>query len=184
MRLSALVCALALLASRAQAADTHWIGSWAASPAMPMAAPPNNPARGTPSFNNQTITQVVRLSAGGPRLRIRLSNEYGPKPLRIGAVRVALLGADGALVQGSERPVNFSGSASALIPQGAPMMSDPVVLPTKPLARLRVSLYLPTDSNGCTCHVSGQELVSIAPGDATQQAPPPPPRAPASSAPS
>jgi lysophospholipase L1-like esterase len=172
MRLSLMICVLAFMASQVQAAEGRWVGSWAASPAMPMAAPANNPARGTPSFNNQTITQVVRLSAGGQRLRVRLSNEYGPKPLKVGAVRVALLGADGAVVQGSERPVNFSGAAATSIPQGAPMVSDPVALATKPLARLRVSLYLPADSNGCTCHMSGQELVSVVPGDATAAPPP------------
>jgi len=173
MRLAALICALALSASHVQAAGAHWIGSWAASPAMPMAAPANNPARGTASFNNQTITQVVRLSAGGSQLRIRLSNEYGPKPLQIGAARVVLVGADGAVVPGSERTVTFSGAASALIPPGAPMLSDAVTLSTKPLARLRVSLYLPTDTNGCTCHMTGMNLISIAPGDVTQAPPAP-----------
>jgi lysophospholipase L1-like esterase len=171
MRLSAPVCALALLASHAQAAGGHWVGSWAASPALPMAAPANNPARGTPTFNNQTITQVVRLSAGGQQLRIRLSNEYGPKPLQVGAARVALVGADGAVVAGSERTVTFSGAATALIPPGAPMLSDAVALATKPLARLRVSLYLPTDTNGCTCHMTGMDLISIAPGDVTRAPP-------------
>jgi lysophospholipase L1-like esterase len=172
MRLSVLVCALALAASHAQAAGAKWIGSWAASPAMPMAAPANNPARGTASFNDQTITQVVRLSAGGQRLRIRLSNEYGPKPLQIGAARVALLSADGAVVAGSERTLSFSGAATALIPPGAPMVSDAVALPTKPLGRLRVSLYLPADTNGCTCHMTGMDLISIAPGDVTKAPPP------------
>jgi lysophospholipase L1-like esterase len=173
MRLSVLVCALALTAFHAQAAGTKWIGSWGASPAMPMAGPANNPARGTASFNNQTVTQIVRLSAGGPRLRLRLSNEYGPKPLQVGALRVVLVDTDGVAIAGSERAVSFSGAASALVPAGAPMLSDPVALPTKPLARLRVSLYLPADSNGCTCHMTGQDLISIAPGDATQSPPPP-----------
>jgi lysophospholipase L1-like esterase len=171
MRLAIFACALALVASAVQAAPEHWIGSWAASPALPMAAPPSNPARGTPTFNNQTITQVVRLSAGGQRLRVRLSNEYGSKPLQIGAARVALLGADGAVVTGSERTVTFSGAAAALIPPGAPMLSDAVALPTKPLARLRISLYLPTDTNGCTCHMTGMDLVSVAPGNVTQAPP-------------
>ncbi|HEX3886485.1 MAG TPA: SGNH/GDSL hydrolase family protein [Phenylobacterium sp.] len=172
MRLSALVCALALAAPHAQAAGAKWIGSWGASPAMPMAAPANNPARGTATFNNQTVTQIVRLSAGGPRLRLRLSNEYGPKPLQVTVARVALVSADGAVIPGSERTVSFSGAASATLPAGAPMLSDPVALPTKPLSRLRVSLYLPADTNGCTCHMTGQELISIAPDDVTQTPPP------------
>jgi hypothetical protein len=177
MRLTILGCAFLLAAGQAGAATEHWIGSWAASPAPPMAAPANNPARGTPTFNNQTITQVVRLSAGGPRLRLRLSNEYGPKPLQIGIARVALVGPDGAVVPGSERTVTFSGAAGATIPAGAPLLSDPVALPTKALSSLRVALYVPADTNGCTCHMTGMDLVSVAPGDATQA-----PRVPAKDA--
>jgi lysophospholipase L1-like esterase len=170
MRLSVLVCALALVASHAQAAGSHWIGSWGASPAMPMAAPANNPARGTPTFNNQTVVQVVRLSAGGAVLRLRFSNEYGTHPLAIGAVRVALVGDDGATIAGSDRAVSFGGAADATLPPGAPLISDPVALPTRTMAKLRVSLFLPTDTNGCTCHMSGSEVIQVLPGDATQQA--------------
>ena len=74
MRLLGLICALALCATNAEAAGARWIGSWGASPAMPMAAPPNARFQGTPTFNNQTVVQLVRLSAGGNRLRLRFSN--------------------------------------------------------------------------------------------------------------
>lgn len=169
MRLTVLACAVALVATGAQAATTRWIGSWGASPAMPMAAPANAPARGTPTFNNQTVVQTVRLSAGGARLRLRFSNEYGTHALAIGAVRVALVGDDGLMVAGSDRAVSFGGAATATVPPGAPLISDPVTLPTKALAKLRVSLFLPTDTNGCTCHMTGSELAQVLPGDATQQ---------------
>lgn len=175
MRPTALLCALALIATDARAAGAHWIGSWGASPAPPMdaaKAPPALARVATPSFDNQTVVQVVRLSAGGQRLRLRLTNEYGPQPLAIGAARVALVGPDGAVVAGSDRAVSFSGAASATIPPGAPLVSDPVALPAKPLSRLQVSLYLPTDTHGCTCHASGNELVRVAAGDATGKAPP------------
>jgi len=171
MRLLALVCALALVASEAQAA-ARWIGSWGASPAPPMAAPARAPALGTPTFNNQTVVQIVRLSAGGRRLRLRLTNEYGAHPLAIGAVRVALVGPNGAVVAGSDRAVAFSDAASATLAPGAPLLSDPVALPTRALARLRISLYLPTDTNGCTCHMSGSELAQVSAGDTTKDAGP------------
>lgn len=175
MRLLGLICVLILSASNAEAAGARWIGSWGASPAPPMAtAPVGVGARfpTTPTFNNQTIVQVVRLSAGGPRLRLRLTNEYGDHPLAIGAARVALVGPDGAILAGNERPVRFSGGKSATIPNGAPLISDPVALPTKALARLRISLFLPSDTGGCTCHMNGLQPVLVAAGDATQDFPP------------
>ena len=173
MRRTALLIALALVAGQAQAAGGRWIGSWGASPAPPMTVTSGPMAAlSTPSFNNQTVIEVVRLSAGGARLRLRLTDEYGPRPLAIGAARVALLGPDGAALPGSDRGVTFAGAASATIPAGAPLLSDPVSLPTKALARLRISLYLPGDTHGCTCHANGNELVRVASGDATRKPPP------------
>jgi lysophospholipase L1-like esterase len=170
----AFICALALLGSHAEAAGARWLGSWGASPAPPMpTAAYGGRVPSTPSFNNQTIVQVVRLSAGGQRLRLRLTNEYGPRALEIGAARVALVGPDGAILTGSDRAVTFSRLAGATIPSGAPLISDPIALPIKTMARLRVSLFLPGDSSGCTCHMSGQELVQVAAGDATKAALPP-----------
>ncbi|WP_293905037.1 SGNH/GDSL hydrolase family protein [Phenylobacterium sp.] len=168
MRLSVLVGALALLAAHAQAAP-RWIGSWGASPTPPMVVASSMPARFlAPSFENQTVAQVVRLSAGGGRLRLRLSNEYGAKPLLIGAARVALVGPDGGVVAGSARTVTFAGAATATIPPAAPLLSDAVALKVPPLARLRVSLFLPGPTGPCTCHMSGQEfVVATGPGDLT-----------------
>ncbi|MGH6966011.1 MAG: SGNH/GDSL hydrolase family protein [Phenylobacterium sp.] len=175
MRLSILVCALALVASQTQAASARWIGTWAASPAPPMqAAPPVFANLLAPPFNNQTLVQVVRVSAGGQRLRIRFTNEYGTKPLAIGAARVALVGPDGASVPGSDRAVTFAGEKATTIPAGAPMVSDPVALPTTVLARLRISLYLPGEAPICTCHINGNELVQVAQGDWTERATPAP----------
>ena len=173
MRLMVLACGLALVATQADAAAARWIGSWGASPAPPMTATTGPLARfATPTFNNQTIVQVVRLSAGGRMLRLRLTNEYGAKPLAIGAASVALVDPHGAVVPDSLHEVRFSQAAGATLPPGAPLLSDPVALPTKPLARLRVSLFLPDDSHGCTCHMSGSEPMQLLPGDATHSVAP------------
>ena len=176
MRILALACALALAAaSAATAAPARWIGSWAASPAPPMTASAQGAGRrpATPTFSNQTLVQTVRLSAGGGRLRIRFTNEYGAEPLAIGAARVALVGPDGAVLPGSERPLAFSGQPSAVSPAGAPLLSDPVSLRTHPLQKLQIRLYLPGEVHACTCHLTGREFVDVASGDATARPPPP-----------
>jgi lysophospholipase L1-like esterase len=180
MRLALLICAVLTAASPSWAASAHWVGAWGASPTAPQPASPGVPERLlSPRFENQTIFQVVRLSAGGQRLRLRLTNEYGVRPLKIGALRVAVVDAQGMDVPGSARVVTFAGARTTSIPPGAPMLSDPVDLPTPRLARLRVSLYLPDQTGPCTCHMSGQEYVSVdGPGDLTAQ-PAPTPTGPA-----
>lgn len=171
MRLALMIFAELMAACPSFAASSHWVGTWGASPTPPMAVAPGIEARRVaPSFENQTLVQVVRLSAGGHRLRLRLTNEYGVKPLAIGAVRLALVDADGADVPGSTREVRFANAVATFIPPGAPLLSDSVDLTAPRLARLRVSLYLPGQSGPCTCHMSGQEFVAVTgPGDLTEQ---------------
>src|SRR5688572_8476031 len=68
---------LSLLAcSTLQAAE--WVQTWGAAPLPP--APAMGPFPATPSFQNQTIRQIVRIGVGGERLRIRFTNEYGARP--------------------------------------------------------------------------------------------------------
>ena len=52
--------------------DKRWVGTWAAAPA---------PAEGIVGFNNQTMRMNPRVSIGGDRLRVRISNAYGNRPL-------------------------------------------------------------------------------------------------------
>ena len=139
-------------AASSQPGQGGWAGIWGASP-----LPPTLVASGfatlSPSFDNQTVRQVVRVNGGGGQIRLRLTNEYGSKPLEIGEVHVALsAGPDGAIVPGSDHVVTFSGAKSALIPAEAPMLSDPIAMDVKPLTSLAVSLYFPSDTGACTCH--------------------------------
>jgi len=70
-------------AQRADAGD--WIETWTASPQpiwdAEFFAPINIPR----ALRNQTVRQIAAISIGGNRVRVVLSNEYGSKPLVIGA---------------------------------------------------------------------------------------------------
>jgi lysophospholipase L1-like esterase len=111
-----------------------WVGTWAAAPAA---------AEGFAGFNNHTIRLNPRVSVGGERLRVRISNAYGNRPLPIGAARVARRDEGPAIVPGSDRQLTFGGEDGIAIAAGAVAFSDPVDLEVEPLADLAVSLYLP-----------------------------------------
>src|SRR5581483_5331679 len=96
-----------------------------------------------PDLVNLTIRQIVRVSVGGRRMRLRFSNEGGVDPLVLGDVHVAEAGADGAIVAGSDHVVDFGGKQGVIIPAGAPVLSDPIDLATQPLQKLYVSIHLP-----------------------------------------
>ncbi|GCD44211.1 GDSL-type esterase/lipase family protein [Streptomyces paromomycinus] len=150
----------------ARAAGAHttsgWVRTWGASPQAP-----DNTVSGVDPFENATLRQIVRVSGGGSRIRIRLSNEYGTAPVTIGAARVALAG-DGHLIQdGSSRTVTFSGRSSVTIPAGAPILSDPIGLVLPALAHMTISLYLPGRVETVTGHGTFHAPGWIVPGDAT-----------------
>ncbi|WP_229504953.1 SGNH/GDSL hydrolase family protein [Massilia mucilaginosa] len=164
--LRALPVLLLFSVQAAAASPPHWVASWGASPQarwdQSFVLPVGVPA----SFEQQSVRDVVRLSVGGKRMRIVLSNRYGATPLQVGEMRVALAG-DGAAVMGRSRAVTFGGSANASAAPGAVMVSDPVDLPAGALARLAITTYYPAHTPVSTFHWGGQQTPYLANGNAT-----------------
>lgn len=96
----------------------------------------------TPQHVSGTVRYRIKVQAAGKQVRIRLSNEEGKAPLRIGAVSVGLAGEAFAARPGSLRSLRFGGAEGAVLPAGAPMLSDPVALPVVAGTELLVSLEL------------------------------------------
>lgn len=135
----------------------RWVGAWGASPSDPAAALPD-----------QTVRQIVRLSAGGHRLRLRLSNRFGTGPLTVGTVRVGLHSTGPGVVPGTNTGVTFNGASSVTIPKGALVVSDPVRLEVQALQELAVSLYFPAGAGPLTVHSLGVQTAYLStPGDWT-----------------
>ncbi|MEV0616299.1 SGNH/GDSL hydrolase family protein [Nonomuraea sp. NPDC050404] len=139
-----------------------WVRTWGASPQAP-----DNSVSFIEPFENATLRQIVRISGGGRRVRVRISNEYGTAPLAIGAARVAIADTDGGDAGGSGHAVTFGGRPTATVPAGAPILSDPVDLRAAALSRLVISLYLPGRVDTPTCHGTFHALGWRIPGDAT-----------------
>lgn len=136
-----------------------WIASWTASPqGVWLNTPPATLA-------GQTLRQVARVSLGGQRARVLLSNAYGQAPLHIGAAHVALSTAGAGIQPGSGQHLTFNGAREASIAPGALLLSDPVDLPLAPLARVAISLYFPTPTPIQTLHVDGHQTAWLTAGN-------------------
>lgn len=143
-------------------AQPQWVGVWGASPTPP---PANAKA-----FENQTVRQVLRVSAAGSKVRVRFTNEYGDKPLSIGAATISLAAADGSPI-GKTLDVTFGGSKTVSIPAKSPLVSDAVDLPVKALENISISLFLPAATGPCTCHPQATAVSFISePGNFTMSA--------------
>ncbi len=163
----ALTAGAALSGVPVVAATPTWVATWGASPQPVWGSdflfPTNVPA----ALRDQTVRQVARVSLGGPRVRIVLSNAYGRQPLTLGKATVARPAPGGAVLAGSLRTVTFGGREAATILPGAALVSDPVALPIAALEQLAVSLYLPQDTPLRTFHWDGRQTGWIVPGDQT-----------------
>lgn len=153
----ALGLVLMVLAAPAQAEDTHWVGSWASSQLVPGAD--------TALSADVTLRQVVRLSAGGTRVRVRLSNVFGQKPLRIGAAHIAHSPDALSSCIGEGRSLTFNGLAQATIPAGAEYLSDPVDLTVGSLTDVAISLYLPEAAAPQTGHPGARSVTWLVKGN-------------------
>ena len=173
MAVAVLALALMLSTTPAPAADassaTAWVATWQASPQPVWGEDFLFPSNVPPDLRDQTVRQVARVSLGGQRLRIVLSNAYGKGPLTVGRAVVARSrgGADGAVTEDSRRVVTFGGLEAATILPGASLVSDPVALTVPALARIAVSLYLPKPTPISTFHWDGRQTSWIVRGNQT-----------------
>jgi lysophospholipase L1-like esterase len=140
----------------------HWTGTWGTAPSGPP------PEASLQIFSDQTVRLIVHTSIGGNRVRIRVSNEMGTVPLRIGAARIGLRAGGSDVAPGTDRALSFGGRPSVTIPPGAPVLSDPVELNIPPLSDLAVSLYLPGTVQATTVHALALQTNYVSlPGDFT-----------------
>lgn len=148
------------LAPAAQAAEAGWVGAFGHVPTAYDLSPPvtvtgrdGKPRTVMPNFApappypaNSTVREIVRLNAAATSLRIRFSNEFSAHALRIGEAHVALAGADGAIIPGSDRILTFSGQRGAAIPPGAPLLSDPLSWMLPELTKVAVTVFYPDET--------------------------------------
>jgi len=140
----------------------QWIGTWAT------AAQPQVP--GTPeTFRNQTVRLIVHTSAGGGRVRIKISNTYGQRPLLIGGAHIARRTRGAEIDPAFDRALKFHGQVSTKVPARSIVVSDPVDLIVPPLSDLAISLFFPESTVVATLHILAMQTsyVSTGAGDST-----------------
>jgi lysophospholipase L1-like esterase len=151
--------ALAGSPALSQASSGDWAAVWSAPP-----EPPRDPPT---VFNNQTVREVARLSIGAGRVRVRLTNEFGARPVVVSAAHIALAGPGASIIPTSDRVLTFGGRASVTIPSNASILSDPVDIPIPAFTNVAVSLYFSGSSGESTGHFFGMQTAYVASGNQT-----------------
>jgi lysophospholipase L1-like esterase len=155
-----------------------WVTAWGASPVVGSVIPGSSCPAGT-GLTNQTVRNVVFLSAGGAAVRIRLSNAFGTAAMQVRHATVAVQASGASAVPGTVRELAFGGQQAVTLAAGGDALSDPVRLRVAALSTLLVSVYVPGPTGPVTNHpftaqgnyLGGGDLVSSASAAGYQDTP-------------
>jgi lysophospholipase L1-like esterase len=151
----------------ARRSSGRWTATWSTS-MVGAALPPfgQGPANwSVDGFADQSVRQVVRVTRGGPNVRIRLSNAYGTTPLAIAGASIGVTGDGASARPGSLRLLTFGRSRSTVVPAGEEATSDVVRMRVSPLEQLTVTLYFAQPTGPATFHMRSFQTSYRASGD-------------------
>lgn len=142
-------------APREPASRDRWIATWAPSLQSSAPRPPADSVDRVATIVDRTLRQIAHVSIGGTRVRVRLSNEYGDRPLVIRSAHIALRTNGVAIEPATDRALTFNGRSSIVIRVGALLISDGVALTIPSLADVAVSLSIADSARTSTRHSLG-----------------------------
>jgi lysophospholipase L1-like esterase len=147
-----------------------WIPTWAPSQSATALRPVGGTRDPVPTYANATIREIARTTIGGDRVRIRISNEYGDRPLLIGAAHIALAIGGSSINPATDRALTFEGKTSVIVRTGSVTVSDPIAFAVPTLGDVAVSFFLPDSARTTTRHALAVQTTYIArSGDRTGQ---------------
>ena len=102
-----------------------WVGTWTT--AMQLVEPHNLAPE--PGLSGNSIREIVQISVGGDKIRVKFSNEHGKSPLNIKAVEIAVATSSGSSADikvGTMKSLKFKGKAGVTIEAGKMVASDAI----------------------------------------------------------
>jgi lysophospholipase L1-like esterase len=127
---------------------TAWIGTWAT--ALQLVEAKNIPPE--PGLSNNTLRQVVCVSVGGKKLRLKFSNEFSKSPVTLKAVQIAVSMGGSAIDESTTKTLEFAGKSEFTMEPGAEVISDPVSFDLKPRMEVAITIFFGETSPTVTGH--------------------------------
>ncbi len=125
-----------------------WVGTWGT--AEQLIEPSNMPPK--PGLSNNTLRQIVCVSLGGNRLRVRFSNEFSTSSVTLITVHLAISASGSAIDSATDNTLLFDGKPEVAIAAGTAVTSDPLVFSVKPRTNLAITIHFGNTSPDLTGH--------------------------------
>lgn len=144
-----------------------WITTWGTA-VMPPDGDDKIPSN--PKLEGNTVRQQIRVSAGGYKLKLILSNEHGETPLEIEKLTLSLL-------DDPSKPdvdldtlvtVTYEGETSFSVPAGERITTDEIDFEFGALADIAITMKLGSVPATLTCHTASRCYTWTVEGDHTE----------------
>ena len=165
MKRTALLFACLLTAGIALAGG-HWVGTWGTAPQL--VERHNNPP--APGLTNNSLRQIVQVSIGGKKVRLKLTNEFSTEPTEIKAIELSIAktaGSSSEIDEASTVSLTFDGKQSVTIPAGGMIVSDAVKFPIGNRENVAITIHYGQTSPSVSGHPGSRTSSYLKEGNTT-----------------
>lgn len=155
---------VSLLTAGIAQAGGHWVGTWGTAPQL--VERHNNPP--APGLANNSLREIVQVSIGGKKVRLKLTNEFSKEPTEIKAIELSIAKTAGSSSEVDEKTtvsLTFDGKSSVTIPAGGSVMSDPVGFKMGPRENVAITIHYGAASQTVSGHPGSRTTSYLKEGD-------------------
>jgi len=129
-------------------ANSHWVGTWATAPQLVEVK--NMPP--APGLTGNSLRQIVRVSIGGNKIRLKFTNEFSQDSVTMKSVQIAVSTGGNTIDVGTNKMLKFRGKTEVTLSPGSALMSDPISFKLKPRMNVAVSIFFGQTSTTTSGH--------------------------------
>lgn len=155
-----------LLTAGIALAGGHWVGTWGTAPQL--VERHNNPP--APGLENNSLREIVQVSIGGKRVRLKLTNEFSQEATEIKAVELAIAKTAGSSCEIDEQStvsLTFSGNSSVTIPAGGKVVSDAIDFCMDDRQNVAITIHYGKTSKSVSGHPGSRTTSYLKEGNTT-----------------
>ena len=145
---------------------SHWVGTWGTAPQL--VERHNNPP--APGLTGNSLREIVQVSIGGKRVRLKLTNEFSQEPTEIKAVELAIAKTAGSSYEVDEQTtvsLTFGGQPGVTMPAGGQVVSDPVNFKIGNRENVAITIHYGETSPSVSGHPGSRTTSYLATGNTT-----------------
>lgn len=147
-------------------AGGHWVGTWGTAPQL--VERHNNPP--APGLTNNSLREIVQVSIGGKKVRLKLTNEFSTEATEIKAVELAIAktaGSSSEIDEATTVSLTFNGESGVTIPANGTVISDAVNFKMGDRQNVAITIHYGSASPSVSGHPGSRTTSYLKEGNTT-----------------